>query len=372
VTPEELRAGIPATDDVAYFNTGASSPSPRNVVEAAQSFLAHHQFESPSGEGMYPVAFDAYDDAREAVAGFLGADASEIALTHSTTDGINRIAASIDWEPGDTVVRTDFEHPAGVLPWERFERTDGIDVRVVESEAGRIDRDAFTDAVEGARLVCVSSTTWNYGTRVPIDELVDVVHDAGAFVLVDAVQRVGQTPVDVTDWGADAIAASGHKWVLGTWGGGFLYVDDDVAGTLTPSAVGFRSIADASDDGFEFTPGAGRFEVGTTSPAPHVALQTAIETVESVGLDVVEDRIRRLATRFVDGLPAERVLSPASPESGLVTVDVPDPEATVERLADEGVVIRSLPDPDAVRASIHAFNTAEEVDTLIEALSAEW
>ena len=372
MTPEELRAAIPATDDVAYLNTGASSPSPRNVVESAQSFLAHHQYDSPGGEGMYPAAFDAYDDARETVADFLGADASEVALTHSTTDGINRIAGSIDWESGDTVVRTDFEHPAGVLPWERFERTAGIDVRVVESEAGRLGVDAFKEAVEGARLVCVSSLTWNYGTQVPISDLVDVAHDAGAFVLVDAVQSVGQTPVDVTDWGADAVAAAGHKWLLGLWGGGFLYVDDDVAESLTPSAVGYRGVADSSSDEFAFKSGAGRFEVGTTSPAPHVALQTAIDTVESVGLDVVEDRIHRLASRFVEGLPADRVLSPASPESGLVTVDVPDPEATVERLADEGIVIRSLPDPDAIRASIHAFNTAEEVDALLAALSAEW
>jgi len=372
MNPADLREDIPAAQEVAYLNTGASSPSPRRVVEAAQSFLARHEFEAPGGEGMYPVAFDAYEESRATVADFLGAGENEIALTQSTTDGINRVAGSIAWEPGDVVVRTDFEHPAGILPWQRLARTTGVEVRVVESDAGRLDLDAFREAVDGARLVCVSSTTWTYGTRVPIRELVDMAHDAGAFVLVDGVQSVGQMPVDVTEWGADAVAAAGHKWLLGLWGGGFLYVDDAVVDGLDPAAIGYRSVADSAADPYELKPGAARFEVGTTSPAPHVALKTAIETIDAVGLDRIEERIHRLASRFVDGLPADRVLSPSTPETGLVTVDVPDPEATVERLADDDVIVRSLSDPDAIRASIHAFNTEADVDALLAALDGEW
>lgn len=372
MTPEDLRADVPALADVTYMNYGASGPSPRRVVEAAESFIERHEYDSPGGEGMYPVAFDAYESARETVAGFVGADASEVALTQSTTDGINRVAGAIDWQPGDVVVRTDLEHPAGILPWERLARHRDVEVRVVESEAGRLDRDAYREAVRGARLVCLSALTWNYGTHLPVDELVDEAHDAGALVLVDAVQVPGQAPMDVSAWGADAVAAAGHKWLLGLWGAGFLHVADDVVGDLVPGAIGYRGVEVPTDEPYAFKSGAARFEVGTTSPAPHVALEAAIETIDAVGVDAVRDRVERLATRLVEGVPDDRLLSPADPESGLVTMAVDDPEATVERLAGEGIVVRDLPSPEAVRASIHAVNTAGEVDALVGALEPEW
>ena len=374
MTPEDLRDEIPAFEDATYLNFGASGPSPRRVVEAAERFQERHEYEAPAGEGPYPVALDAYEDVRETVADFVGADPEEVALTQSTTDGINRFAGALEWDPAadPVVVRTDLEHPAGILPWQRLERARDVEVRVIETEDGRVDRDAYLEAVEGATLVCLSALTWTHGTRLPVGELVDIAQNAGARVLVDAVQVPGQTPLDVGEWGADAVAAAGHKWLLGVWGAGFLYVDEDVLPDLDPAAIGYRSVADPDADEYELAPSAARFEVGTTNPAPHVALVEAIETFEAIGLDTVEERIRRLAGRLADGVPDDRLLSPATPESGLVTVDVDDPERTVERLDERGIVVRDLPAPDAVRASVHAVNTAEDVDLLLEALREEW
>ena len=368
MTPEDLRASIPALEDVTYMNFGASGPSPRPVVEAAESFLEHHEYDAPGGEGMYTAAFDAYEDVRATVAAFVGADPSEIALTQSTTDGINRIACALAWEPGDVVVRTDLEHPAGILPWQRLERGRGVEVRVVESERGRLDLDQYREAVRGATLVSVSALTWSYGTRLPIRELVEIAHDAGAMVLVDAVQTPGQLPLDVRKWGADFVAAAGHKWLLGTWGGGFLYVRDEVVDQLDPRAIGYRGVVQPTAQPYEFEPGAARLEVGTTNPAAHVALQAAMETLDDVGLSTVERRIGRLADRLVDGIPDDRLLSPDTPESGLVTVAVDDPETTVDRLREAGIVVRSLPAPDAIRASVHAVNTSAEIDAFLDRL----
>ncbi|SEP05592.1 Selenocysteine lyase/Cysteine desulfurase [Halogranum amylolyticum] len=372
MTPTELRADMPALEDVTYLNTGASGPSPRHVVEAAESFLEYHEFESPAGEGMYPAAFDTYDDVRATVADFLGADTEEIALTQSTSDGINRIAGALEWEAGDVVVRTDFEHPAGILPWQRLERTHDVEVRVVESSGGRLDLDAYREAVEDAKLVCFSSLTWNYGTRMPVEKLVDIAHEAGAYVLVDAVQSVGQTPVDVHEWGADAVAAAGHKWLLGTWGAGYLYVDASFAEELHPRALGYRGVVTPTDEEYELKSGAARLEIGTTNPAPYVALQQAIETMGDVGLDTVESRIHGLASSLSDAVPDDHLLSPTTPESGLVTIDVADPEGTVERLKEQEIVIRPLPEPDAVRVSVHAFNTEDDVQSVLEALNGEY
>ncbi|SHG95377.1 aminotransferase class V-fold PLP-dependent enzyme [Halobaculum gomorrense] len=371
MTPIELRADTPALHDDVYLNFGAHGPSPQYVVEAADEFIRSHEYETNTRNDPYEVAFDTYDRVRERVARFVGADDDEIALTESTTAGINTVATAIDWEPGDTVVRTDLEHPAGMLPWQRLEQT-GVEVRVVETEDGRVDRDAFAEAVADARLACFSAVTWTHGTQLPVADLVDIAHDAGAFALVDAVQVPGQLPMDVGEWGADAVAAAGHKWLLGLWGGGFLYVDRNVADSLTPATVGYRSVKTPTEDPYEFAAGARRFEVGSANPAPHVALTEAIDAIDEVGVERIAGRIRELADQLTTGVPDDRLLSPVDPESGLVTIDVNDPEATVDRLASEGIIIRALPTPAAVRASVHAVNTHAEVEQLLDALESEW
>ncbi len=370
MTPTELREDIPALREDVYLNFGAHGPSPQYVVDAADEFTRSHEYDAVENDP-YETASQAFERTRETVASFVGADPDEIAFTESTTDGINAIANAIDWQPGDVVVRTDLEHPAGILPWQRLER-EGVEVRVVETADGRIDRDAFADAVEDATLVCFSAITWTHGTELPVADLVDIVHDAGAFALVDAVQVPGQTAMDVKSWGADAVAAAGHKWILSLWGGGFLYVDRDAAEELQPRSVGHRSVQASTADSFEFAAGARRFEVGTTNPASHVALREAIHVIDEVGVDSIEDRITRLSGRLADGVPDERLHSPATPESGLVTIDVADPDATVERLASDGIVVRSVPVPDAIRASVHAVNTEADVDRLLDGLEQEW
>lgn len=366
----DLRASIPATERCTYLNTGATGPSPRQVVDAATAFREHNQYEAPCGEGPYAGTKAAKDSAREAVAAFLGAAPGEIALTRNTAEGINLVANGLDWAPGDVVVRTDLEHSAGRLPWERLARQAGAEVRVLETEAGRLDRDRVREAVADARLLCCSSVSWNYGTRLPIADVVDVAHDAGTRVLVDAVQSLGQQPVDVTDWGADFVAASGHKWLLGPWGAGVLYVAADALPALDPSRIGYASVTEPDATPYEYAPDASRFELGTTAIAPYVGLERAIELLTDVGLGAVESRIADLAGRLADGL-GDRRLGPAEPDSGLVPFAADDPEATVARLADHGIQIRAVPEPAACRASIHAFNTAAEVEKLLAALDGE-
>lgn len=365
--PETLRREIPPLAETAYLNTGAAGPSPRRVVEASQEALERFEYESPAGE-VYPAAFETFDEARAAVADHVGADADDLALTESTTDGIGRLVAAMDWDPGDAVVHTDLEHPAGTFPCERVHRLDGVEVRVVETREGRLDREAYAAAVEGAKLVVFSSLTWTHGTRLPVGELVDVAHDAGARVLVDAVQSVGQGPVDFPAWGADAVAAASHKWLMGPWGAGFLYVAPDFARELTPPVVGYRGVEDADGD-YTLRPDARRFEVGTSAVGPAAGLVEAVDVVEELGYDTVTSRVERLTDRLKAGLDDDRLRSPRDYESGLVSFTVDDPERTVERLAEAGVRIRSIPLDGTVRASVHVFNTAGDVDRLLDALA---
>lgn len=172
--------------------------------------------------------------------------------------------------------------------------------------------------------------------------------------------------------GADIVAAAGHKWLLGTWGAGFLYVSDDVIDTLNSRTIGYRGVVTPTNEAYEFKPGARRFEIGTTNPAPYVALQTDIETLDEIGFGTVESRIQQLITRLIDGIRDDRILSPMSPESGLITINVDDPTTTVERLKESNIVIRSLSDLDAIRASVNVFNTEENIETLLAELKNTW
>lgn len=368
MNPAGLRADIPALEGITYLNTGAGGPSPRRVVEAVCDCVEHQQYVAPAADGMYPAVFGTLDDTRETVAAFVGARTSEIALTQSTADGISRVATAIPWEAGDTVVRTDLEHSAGILPWSRLRDVSGIDVDVLETERGRIDLDDVKAAVTDATLLCLSSISWNYGTRVAVEDVVEIAHDAGTYVLVDAVQSLGQAAIDVHEWGADFVVGAGHKWLLGPWGAGVLYVRDGVDTDLEPHGIGYASVEEPDAPEYRFRRGARRLEIGTTSPAPYAGLEAAIDIVERVGIDTIEARNEALTDRLKDGLADERLLSPRAYESGLVTISADEPHATVSRLADAGIRVRSLPYPEAVRASIHAFNTEEDIDALLDQL----
>jgi selenocysteine lyase/cysteine desulfurase len=366
--PDALREDVPVTGEVAYFNTGASGPSTRSAVEAVSEFQAYHEFESPAGEGFYSAGFGAFEEVRETVAAFVGAAPEEVTLTESTTHGINLIASSIDWNPGDTVVRTGVEHPSGRLPWERLEDTHDIETEIVEGDRGRFDHEDFAAAMDDARLVCLSAVSWNYGTRLPVREVAEIGTETDTLVLVDAVQVPGQYPLDVAEWGADFVVGSGHKWLLGPWGTGFLWLSDAARRSLRPTWIGPRGVEDMAAEGYSYTDDAGMFELTTTPVAVYKGLEAAIETIESVGVGTVRNRIERLTDRLKTRVEDDRLLSPRAYESGLVSVDVADPKAAVERLREDGLVVRSIPDPACVRASVHAFNTREEVDRLASAL----
>lgn len=152
----------------------------------------------PASADSYETAFSEFDETRTQVASFIGAHPDEIALTESTSAGINAIADVIDWQPGDVVVRTDLKHPAGILLWHRLEH-EGVEVRTVETSGGRLDREAYAEAVADARLVSFSAVTWTHGTKLPVSDLVVISHDAGALTLVDAVQVPGQLPMVVAE-----------------------------------------------------------------------------------------------------------------------------------------------------------------------------
>ncbi len=359
MTPEELRDSVPLLDDTVYLNTGASGPSPRQVRDAVLGTYDEHA--AAHADDPYGYESTTADETRESLAAFIGAPPDTVALTANTTHGINVAADCFDWSEDDAVVTTALEHPAGVLPWQRLADTHGIETRVVPAGDDRpLDIDAYKDAVRGAKLVCFSAVSW-YGVRLPVSELVDTAHDAGASVVIDAAQSVGAEGVEVNNWGAEYVAAPAHKWFLGPWGVGFLYVSPD-APLEAQTRVGYKSASSPNEDA-TLRDDARRFEVSTSSPPLLAGARAAVETLRGVGVDTVEERVSRLVSRLERRLGDRHI----STGGGLVRFTDPTPDETVERLKDDGVVVRSLPNGD-LRASLHVFNTADDVDRLVESL----
>jgi cysteine desulfurase/selenocysteine lyase len=365
--PTDVAADIDL-NGTAYLNWGASGPAPERVLAAAREEQRRHERHAHTTVDPYVYAGEQFTATRERVADLLDTAPERVALTDSTADGISRVANAIDWDDGDIVVRTDLEHPAGELPWDRL-REEGIEVRETPCPGGYFDRDAYREAVDGARLVCFNGISWFHGTHLDVEWATEVAHDAGAAVLVDAVQSPGQAPLPVEAWDADFVVAAGHKWLGGVWGAGFCYVRDPER--WRPSHLGYYAVDDYdAPDQPAYHADARRFEIGTNSLAPYAALREAIDIHHAVGLDTIRDRQFGLVERLQDAA-GDRLVSPRDPESGLVTVDCGDESAAqdlVDRANAADVVVRSVPRDGWVRASVHAFNTEAEVDQLAELL----
>lgn len=365
----ELREQLPILNDVLYANSAAGTPAPEPVIDAMTQCLHRHSSNSLVDGGLYQNVTRTMDEARDRLAAFLSVSSDELAITNSTADSVSRLATSLTWESGDVVVQTDIEHPATALPFHRLHDLRGIEIKQLESENGHINLDALFKVASDAELVMIDSITWTHGTRFCISDIADVVHDAGALLLVDAVQSLGQTVVDLSEWNADFVVGSSHKWLLGPWGAGFLYICEDVWDFVRPTGISHWSVVDKWESPYQLKPGARKLEIGGTSPAPYAGLVKAIDVVEDIGVSRIESRIAELTQRFKQDIPSDSLLSPREFESGIVTVAPQDGSSLVDALAAQNIIVRDIPvTKDAIRVSLHAFNTMGEVDILAQSL----
>jgi selenocysteine lyase/cysteine desulfurase len=360
-----LRAMLPITDAVVYLNTGASGPLTTRVQEAGTAALRRQA----RAADPYEFAAAVTEDAREQVAGVVGASPAAVAFTQSTTASINAGILACELEADETVLTTSIEHGAVRFPLER-QRRRGVNIITIDAPHGRIDRDAYSAAIREADLVVMSAVSWTHGTALPVRALTDEAHDAGARVLIDAVQAVGQRPVDVHRWGADMVAFSGHKWLMAPWGVGVLVVGPDAVEALTPAMVGYAGV-EPETPGYAWRPDARRFELGTRAVVPLAGLSAAIDQIESVGLDAIARWNRARAQQLIDDLDGVVAALGTPGETGIVTLEVDAPDEMVDALAEQGFIVRSIPGlPGALRVSMHIFTTPAEVSAFAEALTA--
>jgi L-cysteine/cystine lyase len=353
MTFAEARAQFPVLERIAYLNAGTFGPIAHGTFQAMRGALEHDYHSGRSGMPYFTSVMELRDDVRARLATFVSADAANVALTTSTTDGCNIVLAGLGLRADDEIVTTTDEHFGllGALS------ASGARVVVVDPEPSSI----LGAVTPRTRLLALSQVLWTTGRVLPVREL---RAETGIPVLVDGAQSVGAIPVDVA--GIDYLAISGQKWLCGPDSTGALVVaDPERLRVASPSY--FSQAGYETDGSFEPRPGAARFDPNWWPASSLAGLRAALEARPEWGFQhaaIVAERCRELLARRVDVVtPEER--------STLVAFRAPaDPTDLVGQLRDSGVHVREIPGTGLIRVSCGWWTSDEDLDRLLAALPA--
>jgi L-cysteine/cystine lyase len=353
--PASFRAQFPVFERLAYLNAGTEGPLPRRAAETVHRRIDLETTLGRCGPAYFEDLKDLASQTRAGYAGVLGCEPEEVALTGSTTDGVNTVIAGLDLREGEEILTSDEEHPGLLAPLGRARQRCGITVRVVPFEE-------VADSVSTAtRLIACSHVSWVSGRVADVQAL----SAAGPPVLLDAAQALGAVPVDVRALGCDFYAASGQKWLCGPEGSGCLFVAPERLDDLLIPWPGYSSVADPAN-ALEFEPaeGVARLDHGFPAGMRSAWALASLEVFAEAGWEWVHQRAVTLAAWLADRLTELGLKVGPRGRSTLVSWAAEDPQAEVERLAAQGFVVRSIPAFGVVRASVGAWSSEHELEGL--------
>lgn len=379
-----------------YLDSGATSQRPLPVWKAEEEFVLGTN--APVHRGSYQLAEeadDAYESARQAIAAFVGADRDEIAFTKNATEALNEVAYTLSDEragdlyvgEGDTVVVTELEHHANLVPWQELCQRTGATLKWYSMTVdGRIDLDSL-ELDESVKVVAFTHQSNVTGAIADVEELVRRARSVNALVVLDACQSVPHMAVDFHALDVDFAAFSGHK-MCGPNGVGVLYGKAELLEKLPPFLTGGSMIEVVRMEKTTFAAPPTRFEAGTQMTSQVVGLGAAVKFLSEVGMDNIHAHEQKLTARALEGLqqiPGLHIVGPTTTEQrgGAVSfvVDGVHPHDLGQVLDSHGVSIRTGHHcawplhragniNSTARASFYLYNTEEEVDKLIEAIKA--
>ncbi len=359
--PAAFRAQFPVFDRVSYLNSGTEGPLSRRAVEAATERLQDEAGQGRAGPAYFEAIMDLATRLRAAYAGVLHCPPDAVALTGSTTDGVNTVVSGLDLRPGDEIVTSDEEHPGLLAPLARARRLHGIEVRVAPFAQ------IAANVTSATRLIATSHVSWVSGRLIDAAAL----RATGVPFLLDAAQGIGAVPVDVVALGCAYYAASGQKRLSGPEGSACLYVAPEALDTLTVPWPGYGSLADPKDalaSGPAET--AKRFDLGFPSGIRSTWALASMTVLEAAGWDWVHARALDLAAGLAAGLAEQGLEVGPRDRTTLVSWRARDADAEVIRLAQAGFVVRSIPSHGYVRASVGAWSSEAELAELARLAAA--
>ncbi|HEY7022887.1 MAG TPA: aminotransferase class V-fold PLP-dependent enzyme [Ktedonobacterales bacterium] len=374
-----IRAEFPVIQRYRYFNAGTNGPLPQRTHDTLVANAQREATEGRISQAAFTNLLQNLSDMRMAAAKLLRCDASEITLTRNTTEGMNIALMGLNWRAGDVVVTATTEHPGGLHPVYLLHQRYGVTVRMTQIGLPEVDpvEELRAALSHGARAVVLSHVNWATGMVLPVRELADLAHQAGALFICDAAQAAGMVPSNVYDLGVDAYACSGQKWLCGPDGTGALFVRKERRSDIQQTFMGYFGVQPGmSDHDGNYVPASGgeRYEASLGYPGGLKGLQTSLNWIgEEVGWEWVYQRIATLGRYCYDALSAldgVTLLTPREWMAGLVHFRVNGiaPADLTTKLDAAGFLIRDTHDPDANRVSTGFYNTEAEIDDLCRAI----
>jgi selenocysteine lyase/cysteine desulfurase len=376
-----VRTEFPWTSEAVYLNAASIGPLPLRTRRAVEEFAALRSAPHRMQERHF---FPLLSEARRLAAQLINADPDEIALAPNTSYGINLAARSLPLAAGDVVLVSDREFPANVYPWLALQRR-GIVVELVPvTPDGWPDEARLLQRVEDrrVRVLAVSLVQFGSGYAVDLASLSRACRATDTWLVVDAIQAVGQLPVDVRQTPVDVFACGGQKWLLSPWGSGFVYVQRNLFDLLPPADVGWMAY-EGTDDlnrltdyGSTLRPNARRYELVTLPYQDVAGLVASVGLLLEIGIEAIQRHLAEIEAPLLEWA-ANRGVTVSSPidpphRSGIVCLDLPDAPRAYVALRRAGVVT-SLRE-GSIRLAPHLYNTAEDlrrVGEILETLSDE-
>ena len=374
-----------------WLDNAATTQKPKQVIERLSYFYEHENSNiHRAAHELAARATDAYEDARKKVQHFLNAASpNEIVFVRGATEAINLVAQS--WgdqylKAGDEIIVTHLEHHANIVPWQQLAAKKGLQLRVVPvDDDGQVLLHEYARLLNPkTRLVAFTQVSNALGTVTPAKTIVEMAHQAGAKVLVDGAQAVSHMRADVQALDADWYVFSGHK-VFGPTGIGVLYGKEALLNDTQPWQGGGNMIQDVTFEHTRYHNAPSRFEAGTGNIADAVGLGAAIDYVNRIGIDLIqqyEHYLLQYATRLLKGIPGLRLIGTAADKAGVLSfvLDGFRTEDVGSALNQEGIAVRSghhCAQPilrrfgveSTVRPSLAFYNTCADIDALVQAVS---
>jgi cysteine desulfurase/selenocysteine lyase len=380
-------------DGLVYLDSGATSQTPRTVLDAMDDYYSHHR--GSVHRGVYPLAAEAtelFEGARERIARWLNWGVEETIFTRNVTEALNLVAyawGDANVGPGDRVVVTEMEHHSNFVPWQQLALRRGAEFSVVGfDDDGLLDLAALDALLAGGdvKVVAVVHVSNTLGTINPVEEIVRRAHAAGAVVVVDGAQAVPQMPVDLAAIGADFYGWTGHK-AYGPTGVGVLHGRPELLAAMPPFLTGGHMIASVSAEETRWAQSPAKFEAGTSNIAEAIGLGAAVDFLQAIGMDHVRAHERELVAYAMERLVAEPGMTLHGPpdadrRGALVSFALEGihPHDVAEILGRQGVCVRAghhctqplmrrLGVGATSRASFGVHNTHEDVDALVAGLA---
>ena len=365
--PLGVRGDFPVVEEGVYLDSAYIAPSPTPTVDAVRAFL-EAKTRVPLRLG--PMVEEA-DAVRRKFARLIGATEPEIGVLYATSEGENIVAQALDLGPEDNVVTDDLHFDTTYVLYQRLAEARGVEIRIVPSRDGAAPADAFADHIDArTRLVSVAWVSHQNGYRHDLAALAQLAHAHGAYLYADAIQGIGMLDLDVKEVGIDFLTAGTYKWLLAGHGVAPLYVREELLDLVVPDRYGHLHISEylgehryrLYDDGRKYGYASMAFE-------SVYQLRAALDYLLRIGVKDIERHTVGLAHRLHEGLAAQghAIWTPSGNQSAIVTFEHGRDVDTVQRSLDEARIKLSFKDGGAkLRASVALFNTAEEIDLLLD------